>query len=332
MRGAGGSRQGCVPRARVKLMCCFGSTRGSPTAVWREDARGADARRASADAVMSMSMMAAISRCAGRALRCARTSRPALRYARASAAAAASGVRVRRRRIFRRIFRRRTSFARFSSSTACPTIRSVIYQMRAALEALADGDDRLLVDGGARLRIAAACALDVSAFAVAAAQALAADVPLNEVALLSHWAPAASEIADGDGPHRRGARRLSDAPPDAAAYVIVGPANGRPHRAAVEAQARAPCVLVNRPTPGGLAGSAAAPTRRARAPSAASRRPRAGAAVARRALARPTTTSARAPSSGRAASSRRRCSSAATAAVVAPRRRLGRRLRGDGDV
>ena len=74
-----------------------------------------------------------------------------------------------------------------------------LYQMRAALsEALADGDDRLLVDirtpeldaasRGARLDL-------VSAFAVAAAQALAADVPLSEVALLSHWAPAASEIA-----------------------------------------------------------------------------------------------------------------------------------------
>ena len=135
-----------------------------------------------------------------------------------------------------------------------------LYQMRAALsEALADGDDRLLVDirtpeldcasRGARLDL-------VSAFAVAAAQALAADVPLSEVALLSHWAPAASEIARMEtGLTVVALDDFADAPPDAAAYVIVGPANGRPHRAAAEAQARGtPCVLVNHwPTPGGLA-------------------------------------------------------------------------------
>ena len=46
----------------------------------------------------------------------------------------------------------------------------------------------------------------------------------------------------------------ADAPPDAAAYVIVGPANGRPHRAAAEAQAAGtPCVLVNLADAGGLA-------------------------------------------------------------------------------
>ena len=196
-------------------MCCFGSTRGSPTAVWREDARGADARRACRRRDVDVDDGRDPQRCAGRALRYARTSAGrALRYARTSAAAA-SGARVRRRRIFRRIFRRRIRRRVCASPARPPARRSGAWAVPDARGALRGAGRRRRPaarrhsDTGARLRIARRTPRPRQRLCRRrGAGARGRRAAQRGGAALALGAGGERDRADGDGPHRRGARRL----------------------------------------------------------------------------------------------------------------------------